>query len=387
MRIKAATIALFPAQLYTRSLLQFKIQNVHHNQGWDRLLPLPQNCLDELTWWHQNLTKWNGRSLLPLTPQHTMYVDASDYRWGGVYHQQVVQGHWTTQERAQSINWRELKAIHLILQSFPHLTNTTILIRTDNMMAKSYINRYGGTRSLLLNVIATTIWEQCKHCNLWIQAQHIAGIDNVQADHASRFSPSTITRFLEEGTQGSQGRSYHRGQDLFIHWGRHYNIDLNQFSVVQLIEFLQLAADSGFAPNMVGLFRWAVTAFHINSSTLSSSPELHQCLSRLKKKAPPLPLSKSPVDLTPSFTFLRSIPSHLSTSLNLLSKKCAFLLAAAAFLQPSDLHRISLSACSIDDSSRLHLIIVVPKETRNGRHIYKDLMLLPLTDDVDLCPI
>ena len=41
----------------------------------------------------------------------------------------------------------------------------------------------------------------------------------------------------------------------------------------------------------------------------------------------------------------------------------------------------------MDDTSRLHLMIVAPKETRNGRRIYKDLTLLPLPDDVKLCPV
>ncbi|KAG2212979.1 hypothetical protein INT45_005487 [Circinella minor] len=169
--------------------------------------------------------------------------------------------------------------------------------------------------------------------------------------------------------------------------GRHFAIDLNQYTTIQLIEFLQLASDSGFAPGTINLFRWAVTAFHVDPSTLSKSKELYQFLSCIKKAAPPISLTKSPVDLTPSFTFLHSIPSNTSTLLNSLSKKCAFLLAAAAFLRPSDLHRISLPDCSVDEDSHLHLIIVAPKETRQGRRINKDLVLLPLLDDVDLCPV
>ncbi|KAI7846908.1 hypothetical protein BDC45DRAFT_492227 [Circinella umbellata] len=176
--------------------------------------------------------------------------------------------------------------------------------------------------------------------------------------------------------QGSQGRSYRRGQYLFLHWGRHFAINLNQYTTIQLIEFLQLASDSGFAPGTINLFRWAVTAFHVDLSTLSKSKELYQFLSRIKKAAPPISLTKSPVDLTPSFTFLRSIPSNTSTSLTSLSKKCEFLLAAAAFLRPLDLHHISLPDCSVDEDSHLHLLIVAPKETRQGRRINKDLALV-----------
>ncbi|KAG2213698.1 hypothetical protein INT45_002552 [Circinella minor] len=182
------------------------------------------------------------------------------------------------------------------------------------------------------------------------------------------FSPSVIARYIQDS-------------------GHHFDIDLNQYSPLQLIEFLQLASDSGFAPGTINLFHWAVTAFYLNLSALSQSKELLQFLSRIKKAAPPLSLTKPQVDLTPSFTFLRSIPSSTSTSLNLLSKKCAFLLAAAAFLHPSDLHHISLQDYSVDDNSCLHLMIVAPKETRQGRRINKDLVLLPLLDDGDLCPV
>ncbi|KAI7854580.1 hypothetical protein BDC45DRAFT_585236, partial [Circinella umbellata] len=127
------------------------------------------------------------------------------------------------------------------------------------------------------------------------------------------FSPLVVDRYVQDSMQGSQGRSYRRGQYLFLHW--------------------------------------------------------------------------SLVDLTPSFTFLCSIPSNTSTSLTSLSKKCTFLLAAAAFLRPSDLHRISLPDCSVDEDSHLHLLIVAPKETRQGRRINKDLVLLPLLNDVALCPV
>jgi hypothetical protein len=186
MRIKAAMIAIFPANLRTQALMYFKNSSVKKNKDWDLPIALPPDCLQELKWWLKNLSKWNGRSLLTQTPTHTMYVDASNLGWGGVYRNQSVQGLWSTEEAAESINWRELKAIDLTLRTFSELTNTTILIRTDNTTAKAYVNRQGGTRSRKLNQLATMIWERCLRQGLRIQAQHIPGVQNSQADYASR---------------------------------------------------------------------------------------------------------------------------------------------------------------------------------------------------------
>jgi hypothetical protein len=186
MRIKAATLAIFPANLHTQALMYFKNNVVKNVRDWDKTYPLPQACLTELRWWLSNLSQWNGRSLLPQTPEHCIFVDASDKGWGGVFQDRVVQGLWTADERVQSINWRELKAIELTLLAFPNLHDTSVLIRTDNTTAKAYINRQGGTRSLSLSQLATKIWNSCLQRNLQVQAQHIPGIANTQADLASR---------------------------------------------------------------------------------------------------------------------------------------------------------------------------------------------------------
>lgn len=54
-----------------------------------------------------------------------------------------------------SINWRELKAAFLALQTFPHLNNMRILVRTDNTTSMLHMNKQGGTRSLPLMELAT----------------------------------------------------------------------------------------------------------------------------------------------------------------------------------------------------------------------------------------
>lgn len=186
MRIQAATFAIFPARLYTRHLLYYKNQMVKSTADWDKVLPLDQPSIEELKWWYDNLNKWNGRSILPTTPSATVYVDASNTGWGCHWKNQRAHGYWTHEESLQSINWRELKAAHLALQSFPTLKNTTILIRTDNTTSLSYINKQGETRSLPLLNLATEVWNWCLANNIIIQAQHVPGVENTIADVESR---------------------------------------------------------------------------------------------------------------------------------------------------------------------------------------------------------
>jgi hypothetical protein len=186
MRIQAATFAVFPARLYTRHLLYYKNQTVKTNTDWDTPRALDAASLQELSWWYHNLQKWNGRSILPTTPTQTIFVDASNTGWGCSWNQHRAQGYWTPVEAEQSINWRELKAAFLALQTFSLPEHSTVLIQTDNTTSMSYINKQGGTRSLALLELATEVWNWCLQHKIVIQAQHISGVNNRIADMESR---------------------------------------------------------------------------------------------------------------------------------------------------------------------------------------------------------
>ncbi|CEP10416.1 hypothetical protein, partial, partial [Parasitella parasitica] len=186
MRIQAATFAIFPARLYTRHLLFYKNQTVKSDTDWDQPRPLDQASMEELQWWYQNINKWNGRSLLPSTPNQTIFVDASNTGWGCSWNHHRAHGYWTAEEAAQSINWRELKAAQLALKTFHPPPNSTVLIRTDNTTSLTYINKQGGTRSLPLLELATEVWTWCLRHKIMIQAQHIQGLHNKIADFESR---------------------------------------------------------------------------------------------------------------------------------------------------------------------------------------------------------
>ncbi|KAI8365510.1 hypothetical protein EDC96DRAFT_443667, partial [Choanephora cucurbitarum] len=81
------------------------------------------------------------------------------------------------------------------------------------------------------------------------------------------------------------------------------------------------------------------------------------------------------VDLLPSELIgVRNIASSNSTAVGLLQQKVAFLLGMAAFLRPSDLHRIPRSSV-IFLASRIKFKIYKSKEKRQGRYIIKTCQL------------
>jgi hypothetical protein len=191
MRIQAATFALIPARLYTQYLLRMKNQSVKNSEDWDKEKELPKECIRELEWWKKNIRLWNGKSILPQTPQQVIYVDASDSGWGCSLvlpgnETKTAYGHWNYQEAQMSINWRELQAAFIALKTFPDLCNMRILIRTDNTTSMSYLNKQGGTRSLPLMELATTLWKWCLQRGITVQSNHIPGVLNTQADFESR---------------------------------------------------------------------------------------------------------------------------------------------------------------------------------------------------------
>lgn len=202
------------------------------------------------------------------------------------------------------------------------------------------------------------------------------------------FSEAALTALCEPLLRRSMtNRVYLGGQRRCIWWASHTGVDVNHFTVEDLINFLSSAHQQGYSFNTIKLFRTGVLILHVDPQPIRHAPEVHQLLARFTKDAPLRPMTQSHFDLTPILHHLARFASSTLTPLTRLNEKVAFLLAAAAFLRPSDLHRIQLTRCQIDSDRRLHLYILAPKETRGGRRIVKQLLIQPLPVDSTLCPV
>jgi hypothetical protein len=91
------------------------------DKHWEGVCPLSQESKTELTWWNEEALRQNGLPIREVEmnatlPKMTIFTDASDLGWGIKSETLETSGHWTPEERSESINVRELKTILFALQ-------------------------------------------------------------------------------------------------------------------------------------------------------------------------------------------------------------------------------------------------------------------------------
>jgi hypothetical protein len=123
-------------------------------------------------------------------------------------------------------------------------------------------------------------------------------------------------------------KSYKRGQTLFIEWALAQDISFTSFTDVHLTNFLsEMFQVRGYNHSTICLFRSAVTHLHEHPPSLRSSAIVSSLIASLKSRAPPQPIHRPTVDLSPSLKAVGLIDiNDPSTPLPHLQQKLAFLL-------------------------------------------------------------
>jgi len=94
------------------------------------------------------------------------------------------QGIWSPEE---TVNYLELLACFLAIKAFGKTwQNTTALLRMNNATAVNYINQEGVQCFKDLCQLAIEIWTWCMEKNIILQAEHLPGQLNSQANQESR---------------------------------------------------------------------------------------------------------------------------------------------------------------------------------------------------------
>ena len=173
-------------QLYTRKLEMDKIVSlVLSSQSYSAKMTISSEAMDDIDWWLKNVSS-SRRKIRTDAYSLTLTTDASPTGWGATIHKQETRGHWNYIESQKHINELELIGIYNGLQALVKLSNTSILIRTDSTTAISYINKYGGCKSINCQIVAKSIWQWCENRQLLIFASYINTKDNFVADALSR---------------------------------------------------------------------------------------------------------------------------------------------------------------------------------------------------------
>ena len=175
--------AVWTAPLHYRALQDLKIRSLRQHPHYQGTVSLSEEAQADLQWWHSELPSHCSTSMLKPEASIVIESDASKSGWGAVCQGVPTGGRWTLEETKFHINYLELKAMFLALQSYvKSKTNVSVLIRSDNRTAIAYLNKLGSPLRSQLCLLALEIWEWCLLHRVIPHAEYLAGKDNVLAD-------------------------------------------------------------------------------------------------------------------------------------------------------------------------------------------------------------
>ena len=187
-KLHAASRAALPAPLFYWSL-QGDLHRVLNltNQKYDALVSLSAQALEELTWWQEKLSQWNGKALLCRPQIITITSDASLQGWGAVCNGTRTGGPWSQSEQGMHINCLELLAATLAAKTFlKGQIGQSVLLQLNNQTTVAYINNMEGTVFPQLTDLAKALWMWALSNDIALIAEYIPGVANVVADAKSR---------------------------------------------------------------------------------------------------------------------------------------------------------------------------------------------------------
>ena len=210
-RLVSLRQGLPPAFLYTRELNVNKTQAVRRG-GWDGPAPLQAAAKAELRWWVTSAKQYNGTDLKPPPPQWCLTTDASEHAWGATLtrHPDLARVRpsvstaiptptlearetWEEeiarqfQDREISVNVLELEAVLRAVRVFKtELRGKCVVLRCDNSSTVWDVLKW-KSRSLPMNARLRELFLSTRLSGITLLPQHIAGVENTQADKLSRY--------------------------------------------------------------------------------------------------------------------------------------------------------------------------------------------------------
>ena len=179
-KLSHAAHAIPPGPLFYRNLqgcLQKALEE--GSQNYDHPCLLSSEALEELDWWIDHLTDWNGRRLLTPKPDLVIETDASTVGWGSSCQNSQTGGPWSCQEREMHINCLEPLAAFLAVKAF--------LKSSRNLVVHLKMDREHHS---------IDVYQQVRrHCVSRPQSPHQRGVDMVhgKTDNSPGHSLSRIT--------------------------------------------------------------------------------------------------------------------------------------------------------------------------------------------------
>lgn len=177
-------------------------------------ITLDNDIIQCLLWWRQVLSypniqrniwkETNGRLFLWTVNKanrqpdlaQTMSSDASDSGWGAVTGVTTIAGKWSKKQEVASINWRELKAVILAIESWRFIEATPLLVLTDSTTVVAAI-RKRASQATALQLLIKDLAKIERRRKIEIVAIHIPGSLNDLPDRLSRGLTTEVSSILE----------------------------------------------------------------------------------------------------------------------------------------------------------------------------------------------
>jgi hypothetical protein len=177
------------APLFTKQMEIDKLQALACNRfDFDAFMWISDTVKSDLTWWLENLGHTKAH-IGEQYPDFVIHTDASLQGYGFFVPESGIQAgsRWGAEESDYHINVLELLAIDYSLKAtVADRHDIHVRIMCDNTTAIAGIRKQGSTRTIAINQIARALWLWALERRIWLSAVHIPGIENVEADEASR---------------------------------------------------------------------------------------------------------------------------------------------------------------------------------------------------------
>ena len=178
--------AILPAPLHYRHLERTKTHYLSRGVAFDNLVLLNEGIQSDLKWWIQEANSYSGRPLQITHWDLTTESNASKQDWSVSCQGTNTEGTWTATEQLEHINYLEMKAAFLTLESFcTGRSSVSVLLLMDNVTAIAFLNKMIGNHSHSLSDLAKEVWIWCIK-KITINAEHLPGSENIRADWESR---------------------------------------------------------------------------------------------------------------------------------------------------------------------------------------------------------
>ena len=189
------------APLFTKQMEIDKLQALGCNRfDFDKFMTVSEIVRSDLQWWLTHLGHTSGL-IQEQYPDFLIYTDASLQGYGFFVPETGIQAgsRWSPEEALYHINILEMLAIeHALKATITNRHDIHVRIMCDNTTAIAGIRKQGSTRTPEINGMARSLWLWALERNIWLSAVHIPGVENVEADEASRVFKDELEWTLQD---------------------------------------------------------------------------------------------------------------------------------------------------------------------------------------------